>query len=270
VLLITFLHISRLVFDWQSLDMPMRLLLVFVNEPTPGLVNTRLAVDVGENEAARLYKAMVEVLLRQLQGLQDCRIRFCYAPDDAGDAVRFWLLPSMQATSSAEDGLYIAPQSGAGGELTQEVDFRPQGNGNFGERVSRAFSDGFDQGYREIALVGTNCIECGSRWINAAFSRLLSESARDAVIGPTVQGSYYLLALKSHAPELFENIPWGEEDVFTATMSAARRSGLYVDSLPRLTEVLELDNWQELMKSSLGGALKKALGEPLEETFPWE
>jgi len=243
----------------------MRLLLVFLNEPIPGTVNTRLALDVGEVEAARYYQAMVEVLLRQLQGLQDCRIRFCYTPDDAEEAVRFWLLPGMRATSGPEDGVYLAPQPQADYALTQEVDFRPQGDGDFGARITRAFTDGFDEGYREIAIIGSNCLECGARWINAAFSRLHDQSSRDAVIGPSTQGNYYLLILKSNAPELFDHIPWRSEGVTSATLAAARRAGLYVESLPRLEEIIDLRDWHSTLASPLGAALKKALGEPLED-----
>ena len=61
----------------------MRLLLVFLKEPIPGKVKTRLAKDVGEDTAALYYKAIVEVLLKQLRGLENCRIRFCFTPDDA-------------------------------------------------------------------------------------------------------------------------------------------------------------------------------------------
>lgn len=243
----------------------MRLLLVFINEPVPGKVHTRLAVDAGEQEAARYYKATVEVMLRQLQGLENCRIRFCYAPDDAGEAIRFWILPCMSATMAADDNLYLAPSSHAGDTLSQEVDFRPQGEGDFGAKLERAFAEGFTQGYKDIAVIGPNSPECGARWINAAFSRLDSQAARDAVIGPTTSGSYYLLVLKSHASELFEDIPWKSENVLSATLSAARRGGLSLEHLPRLGEVVELSDWQNLLGSPLGAALKKALGEPVKD-----
>lgn len=239
----------------------MRLLLVFVNEPVPGMVLGHFAMDLGKQKAAQYYKAMVEVLLRQLQGLENCRIRFCYAPDDADEAVRFWILSCMRATSGPEENIFLAPLSHSDAALCQEVDFRPQGDGDLGDRIERAFADGFAEGYEEIAVIGSNCLECGARWINAAFSRLESDMARDAVIGPTSNGSYYLLALKSHAPELFEDIPWMSENVLSTTLSAARRSGLYVESLPRLSEVIEPSDWTTLLKSPLGAALKKALGD---------
>ena len=54
----------------------MRLLLVLINEPIPGEVLPKLAADVGEAKASDYYKALIEVMLRQLQGLEKCRVRF--------------------------------------------------------------------------------------------------------------------------------------------------------------------------------------------------
>jgi len=138
----------------------MRLLLVFLKEPAPGKVKTRLAADVGEETATRYYRALVEVLLKQLRGLQNTRIRFCYAPDDAHDAIRFWLLPEMNASSKDSNSnsqnstesapLFLAPTTPNSTAATQEIDFHPQGDGNLGDRMSRAFTQGFEEGFQEI------------------------------------------------------------------------------------------------------------------------
>ena len=245
----------------------MRLLLVFLKEPLPGKVKTRLAADIGDDEAVRYYKAMVEVLLRQLQGLNNCRIRFCYAPDDAGDAIRFWLLPEMQATSSDCENLYVAPTTTHHSEQ-QEIDFRPQGNGNLGDRLNRAFDEGFADGFEKIAVIGTDCPSCGARWINAAFSRLEADTKRDGVIGPCLDGGYYLLALKSPAPSLFQDIPWSGSDVLTATLQTASEYGLTLEQLPPLADVDHLDDWNTLLTSPLGAAIRKALGEKLGDDDP--
>ena len=243
------------------LNSGMRLLLVFLKEPTPGQVKTRLAADVGDSEAARFYKAMVEVQLKQLHGLNHTRIRFCYAPDDAGDAVRFWLLPKMNATAGTRDDLFLAPTSPFESETHQEVEFHAQGEGDLGMRLNRAFAQGFKDGFEEIAVIGTDCPDCGSRWINAAFARLTSSSDRHGVIGPCPDGGYYLLALNSHAPVLFSEIPWSSEQVLASTRSAAQKAGLHIEELPPLSDIDNLGNWQSLLNSPLGPAIKKVLGE---------
>jgi len=245
----------------------MRLLMVFLKEPIPGRVKTRLASDVGDENATRYYKALVEVLLRQLQGLNNCRIRFCYAPDDAGDAIRFWILPEMRAASGPSDELYLAPTSHLIDDLSQEIDFHPQGEGDLGDRMTRAFTQGFDEGFQEVCVIGSDCPECGSRWINAAFSRLSANKPRQVVIGPSQDGGYYLLALESPAPSLFEKIPWSDSKVLSATLSAASTEKLRVELLPELSDVDHLGDWERVLKTPLGAALKKALGEPLDDNL---
>lgn len=240
----------------------MRLLMVFLKEPIPGKVKTRLASTVGDDEAARRYKALVEVLLRQLQGLENCRIRFCYAPDDADDAIRFWLLPQMNASSSDKENIYIAPTA-LGDKYRQEIDFRPQGDGNLGDRMQRAFAEGFTDGFEEIAVIGTDCPDCGARWINTGFSKMAKDTSH-GMIGPSTDGGYYMLGLKAPCPTVFENIAWSESSVFDATITAAETAGFHLETLPALTDIDHEDDWDKLLEGSLGAALKKALGEELD------
>lgn len=233
--------------------------MIFLKEPIPGKVKTRLAADVGHEDAARYYKALVEVLLRQLQGLENCRIRFCYAPDDADDAIRFWLLPQMNGSRGETEDVYLAPTA-LGEKYRQEIDFRPQGDGDLGERMERAFAEGFADGFEEIAVIGTDCPDCGARWINAGFSRMAKES-RHGMIGPSTDGGYYLLGLKNHSPSLFQNISWSEDNVLELTLTAANKADISLEQLPFLTDVDHLDDWENVLASPLGAALKKALGE---------
>ena len=237
----------------------MRLLLIFLKEPVPGRVKARLAADVGDDDATRYYKALVEVLLRQLHGLKQTRIRFCYAPHDADDAIRFWLLPLMNATGGTTEDVFLVPPSPTTTQNTQEIDFHAQGDGDLGARINRAFERGFADGFQEVAVIGTNCPDCGARWINGAFARLSASKDRHGVIGPCPERGYYLLALKSHTPEMFADIPWDSSDILPATLAAAKSSQLMIDQLPPLSDIHHLDDWHRAMASPLGAALKKAL-----------
>ena len=80
-----------------------------------------------------------------------------------------------------------------------------------------------------------------------------------------IRGRYYILALKSEAPELFEDIPWHSETMLSSTEAKAKHAGRNVELLPQLAETTNLEDWQRLLTSPLGAALKKALGEPLED-----
>lgn len=239
----------------------MRLLLVFLQEPIPGQVAHSLSEEYGEPLAADYYRAMVEVLVRQLQGLKQTRIRFCYAPEDAGDAIRFWLLPQVQARPGKESDSFDIPSFPGDQQYLQTIDFHPQGQGPRATRLQRAFKLGHEQGYKQIAAIGSNCPGCGARWLNAAFARLQS-GKRDLILGANQYNDCYLLAL--HSKHLF-TLPAESSDFSAPEMlDAAKAARLNTESLPPLEDVRSPRDWQQLLKSPLAAAIKKALGEVLE------
>jgi rSAM/selenodomain-associated transferase 1 len=62
-----------------------------------------------------------------------------------------------------------------------------------------------------------------------------------AVIGPSIDGGYYLLGLKAAHRRLFEDIDWSTERVARQTLERAREIGLPVHVLPAWYDVDELD-----------------------------
>ncbi len=149
----------------------MRLLTLKIQEPLPGLVLPEMAVDHGPEEAARRYRAVVVTTMRQLRGLSESRLRLISAPEDAHEAIRFWLLPRLAEKWRADDQVFRSDG--------WEIDF----GGN---------TDGFPiQASGEIL-----CPFLGSRWVHAALLGL-GRSTHE-VIGPAVGGGEYF---RAHAPE---------------------------------------------------------------------
>jgi rSAM/selenodomain-associated transferase 1 len=72
-------------------------------------------------------------------------------------------------------------------------------------------------------------------------ARFLARPGDRAIIGPSTDGGYYLLGLKSAHRRLFENIDWSTERVGRQTMEAARAIGLPVHVLPAWYDVDEHD-----------------------------
>ena len=155
----------------------MRLLILKIQEPLPGLVLPEMAADHGPEEAARRYRAIVVTTLRQLRGLADARLRLSVEPDDAHEAVRFWLLPRLAEKWHARDAVFHSEG--------WEIDF----GGN---------SDRFSiQATGEIL-----CPHLGARWVHAALLGLGRTTHR--VIGPAIEGGEYF---RAHAPEALEDLP---------------------------------------------------------------
>lgn len=231
----------------------MNVLLIFLKEPVPGNVKTRLAASVGNEEAAKRYRSMVAVLLEQLEGLNNTHVRFCYAPDDADDAIKFWILPQLRGHTINQGSTFLFTPEKHAQPFT--IDFAHQGVGDLGQRLERATTQAFDDGYAKVAVIGTDCIHCGSRWINAAF---LQTSTDRCVLGPSDDGGYYLLSTARKSTSLFQNIPWSSTDTLRMTEQAAVASKLTVVRLPPLVDIDDEADWEEVLNSAIGGKLRAA------------
>ena len=62
------------------------------------------------------------------------------------------------------------------------------------------------------------------------------------VVGPTVDGGYYLLALASEQSVIFDGIPWSTDRVLTATKARARDMGFSLAELPVLSDIDTVDD----------------------------
>ncbi len=191
-------------------------LIVFLKEPRAGHVKTRLARDLGKRRAARLYRAFVQDALQWMASIPRVETRVYYAPPGARIA-------RLQA---------LAPQG-----AIQAQQFLPQGGGDLGARLSRAFDQTLAGGSKAVIAVGTDCPLLGPVMVARAFAAL---ARKDLVLGPAADGGYYLVGLKRRAPSLFEDVPWSTARVLEATVERARRSGLAVSLLPTLRDVDEL------------------------------
>ena len=65
----------------------------------------------------------------------------------------------------------------------------------------------------------------------------------DVVLGPTMDGGYYLIGLRTPVPELFENIPWSTGQVYALTEQKVKMLGLSLKILP---ELRDLDTVEDL------------------------
>jgi uncharacterized protein len=177
-------------------------LLVFLKQPLPGAVKSRLADGIGPVLAAAVARALAEHALARTAPLGDEYERLVFfAPAHARDAIAEWL-PGQ--------------------------DCRPQADGDLGARMADAFEQAFRAGARRVVLVGTDVPGIGREDVREAFESL---DAHDVVIGPASDGGYWLLALGDPAPALFRDVPWSTPRVLETTLARAAR-------LPRGVRVL--------------------------------
>lgn len=185
-------------------------LIIFTRYPEPGKAKTRLIPALGAEGAAHLHRHMAEHCLQQARSLQSVRpieleIRF------AGGT------PAQMTTW-----------------LGADLSYQPQGEGDLGDRMARAFQTGFDAGRKSIVLIGTDCPDLDTYLLEQAFREL---QQHDLVLGRATDGGYYLIGLRHPVPELFQGIRWSTSEVLAQTVEIAERLGLTIAYLPMLSDV---------------------------------
>ena len=112
--------------------------------------------------------------------------------------------------------------------------FSPQGPGDLGEKMHRAFADSFHQGYQQVITIGADCPALATKTLATAFNKL---AEHDLVLGPATDGGYYLIGLSLLSPRLFADLPWGSSRVLQETLALAEKSDLSFFLLEELSDV---------------------------------
>jgi uncharacterized protein len=181
------------------------LVAVFLKAPRPGMVKTRLAAEIGDRRALRLYRVMAARTLDAVRqtGL-DAVIWF--TPVDAQPEMRLWL--------------------GEAWEL------RPQASGDLGARLGAA-AQAVVPGRGWIAI-GADCPRLDADLLRQAGAIVAGGSI---ALGPSTDGGYYLIGGVTPLPDIFSGIPWSTDQVLAATRARLAGVGAVVRELPVLRDV---------------------------------
>jgi hypothetical protein len=128
--------------------------------------------------------------------------------------------------------------------LGSDLVYQPQGEGDLGSRMARSLCCAFQENVDRAAIIGTDCPGLNAHFIADAFNQL---HAHDLVLGPAIDGGYYLISLRCFIKELFKGIDWGTAKVLQQTVDIAKQLDLSVDYLPQLADVDRPEDlpWQQ-------------------------
>lgn len=188
-------------------------LILFLRFPEKGTVKSRLAKECDENSALILYKHFVSDLLNTLN-VGPYHLKLYFSPRDALHKISAWL----------GKGYSYAPQRGE----------------DLGDRMKNAFLETFSDGFTKVLLIGSDVPDLTRAIIIEAYA--IDDC--DAVIGPTLDGGYYLIGFKHNtfSPRVFEGIQWSTDRVYSETMKLFAQMKYRVHILPEKRDIDRLED----------------------------
>lgn len=184
-------------------------LIIFTRNPEIEKVKTRLAKTVGDKIALEIYK--------------------------------FLLHHTEEITRNLKVDKYIFYSENIHKkDLWNPEIFRKklQKGEDLGERMQESFSELFTMGYEKIILIGSDIIDLTQKDIEHAFESLENNSF---VIGPAMDGGYYLLGMKKLKKELFQNKSWSTDSVLQDSLQDIQEESYYL-----LPEKNDIDTYEDL------------------------
>ncbi len=168
-----------------------RTLLIFLKEPRPGRVKTRLGREIGMTASAWWFRHQSARLIRRVGHDRRWQTVLAVSPDREGLTSRVWsaTLPRW-----------------------------PQGQGDLGDRMGRAFS-AMPPG--PAIIIGADIPGVTSRHIAEGFHLL---GRHDAVLGPAPDGGYWMIGLRRGGRAvpvgMFSGVRWSSPHAMADTVAS--------------------------------------------------
>jgi uncharacterized protein len=190
---------------------------IMCKAPRPGGTKTRLGSIIGAKTAAALSACFLRDVAAAIETVPEQLGRKGY-------------------------GVY-AP---AGGEielrrvLPESFGLLLQADQRFGNVLHGAVRDLLVAGHDCVVLVNSDSPTLPSAFLVSAIAALRKRGDR-MVLGPAIDGGYYLIGLKRAHRHLFSDIPWGTNAVASRTLERSSEIGLEAVLLPEWYDVDDVD-----------------------------
>lgn len=185
-------------------------LIVFIKNPEIGKVKTRLAKTMGDEKALAIYKALMEHTRKIAEALPVNRRLFYSQFINESDT---WSRDKFQK------------------DLQIEADL--------GIKMATAFHTVFKEN-EKVVIIGSDCASLTPEIVQTAFDRL---DEFPFVIGPAMDGGYYLLGMNQFTPAVFGDIEWSTETVCSTTIERINNLNKTYFLLPELSDIDYEEDW---------------------------
>lgn len=205
-------------------DAPTAQLLVMAKYPSPGAVKTRLAAQVGDEAACRVYQAFLHDLAARLAGLR-LPVTWAVWPPDAP-----WAGLLGDAHTVAQEGR------------------------DLGERMDAAIRACAARNPLPVITIGVDAPHLPLERLREAAATLAAGT--DVVIGPAADGGYYLVGMRRPCSALFEGVVWGSDRVLASTLERVHAVGLSVGLLAGTFDVDDGEGIEALSRLIASGEVR--------------
>jgi uncharacterized protein len=178
-------------------------LIIFIKNT--GEVKTRIANEKGKEVAASIYKELL-----------DATIELCTQLKDKIDIHLFFT--ANNTTSIWHDVSNL-----------QHL----QAEGDLGNKMLKAFEE-IIENYGKVMIIGSDCPYI-TKGIILEGEKLLDKS--DVVVGPALDGGYYLLGMKKLYHRIFEGIDWSSDQVYYQTCDRLFELRCTFSTLEKLSDI---------------------------------
>lgn len=188
----------------------MRALILMTRVPVPGRTKTRLMKILSGEECAELHKSFLMDLFNVFELIRnDIDIYLTYTPEASFSLMKNYI-PSY---------IKCFPQQGK----------------DLGEKMLNSFRYLHKKGYTKVALIGADIPQIQPSDIRESFEIL--ENC-DIVLGPTIDGGYYLIGMDNVYKDLFEDkLKWGNKSVLEGTIDIANGLNLEIGFTNKLRDI---------------------------------
>lgn len=196
---------------------PVRLIL-FARYPVAGQAKTRLIPAVGAHGAAKIHKLLAQKSVSTI----------------------------IDAIKQRSDARFILSYTGAQKEKFQDwlgedaIDFEEQVKGDLTDRLLALLNPA------PVIFFGSDTPDLSQRHVTNAIDAM---KIYDVVIGPALDGGYYLIGMKKAYEGLLNDMPWSSDQVLPTTLDRCGQMGLNVHLLEPLSDCdlpEDLDRWPDL------------------------
>lgn len=181
--------------------------------PEPGLVKTRLCPPLSPVQAAEFGRCLLRDKVEQIRAIQHVSCWVAYSPVASGH-----LLDDI---------------------VPPEIARIPQVGRDLSERLHNLFIALFATGVSGVIAMDADSPTLPGEYLQGAVDHL--RRGVDVVLGPALDGGYYLIGLRAPERRLFDGMAWSTNTVCNETILRARSLG---------KKVVILDAWYDVDTAS--------------------